>query len=766
MLASKAINFRNVFGWNNGKKEVKGITIPIVQRDYAQGREDDDVKRIRNRFLQVLFDALVKGQHITLDFIYGNIENDYLIPLDGQQRLTTLFLLHYYIARHECVTRDEWQFLHHFTYETRISSREFCKHLLEDFEPNFDQNTVSEQVKDDVWFPMEWENDPTIKAMLVMLDAIHDKFKTTKNLWPQLMGDAITFFFLPLDNLGMTDELYIKMNSRGKPLTTFENWKAELELAMKGVDFKDDPDLPKRIANKIDLQWTDMLWPYRNSGVQKEGLDDVIDDEFLRYVHFISDIIGFRPEKTETLVDVFEIIEKRFSNSCPQAHQAKENIKLMEKMFDVWVNEKDIKAFFESYISVSGNHEEGKIILNLPSKEWSINLFKECCKRYGIRQGNRSAFPLGLFIILYSFIRFGEEKDSIIDKDFRRRIRVVNNLVKNSSNEIRVDNMGDILSQIDSIILEGKLEKGVLNSKQTEEEIRKKDWTEVHPVMAETLFRLEDHKYLNGYVRAVTGEQIEHVDWCNRFESLFKCDLNLVNCALLAIEDCFEKDGDWRYQIGTSSPSKCDGVWRGLFSPIQLEDNMCDTLQKLLSLRESFDDVFLKVFVDDYLKHAKEFPLRWYIIQYEAMRTNRDGNYNNYGKYYWRYHHHWPKNDEGKDKHKEFRSKDYNVILMTTEWSMSGMNYDIFLKTLFELGGGANAGLDLGDYSYSRYNEGVDKLKMSNGNYLTLVNNVYEVRNANDELLDEYPIDQKEGIDIEDRVEVGLKLIKKWNKTL
>ena len=103
---------------------------------------------------------------------------------------------------------------------------------------------------------------------------------------------------------------------------------------------------------------------------------------------------------------------------------------------------------------------------------------------------------------------------------------------------------------------------------------------------------------------------------------------------------------------------------------------------------------------------------------------------------------------------------------MTTEWSMSGMNYDIFLKTLFELGGGANAGLDLGDYSYSRYNEGVDKLKMSNGNYLTLVNNVYEVRNANDELLDEYPIDQKEGIDIEDRVEVGLKLIKKWNKTL
>ena len=117
-------------------------------------------------------------------------------------------------------------------------------------------------------------------------------------------------------------------------------------------------------------------------------------------------------------------------------------------------------------------------------------------------------------------------------------------------------------------------------------------------------------------------------------------------------------------------------------------------------------------------------------------------------------------------QHGEKGRETYHVLMMATEWSMSGMNYDIFLKTLFELGGGADAGLDLGDYSYSRYNEGIDKLKMPNGNYLTLVDNVYEVRNANQELLEEYPIHQKDGIDTEDRVEVGRKLIKKWNKTL
>ena len=135
------------------------------------------------------------------------------------------------------------------------------------------------------------------------------------------------------------------------------------------------------------------------------------------------------------------------------------------------------------------------------------------------------------------------------------------------------------------------------------------------------------------------------------------------------------------------------------------------------------------------------------------MQKSRWGGEYRFGKYYWRQH--W---ENGRET--------YHVLMMTTEVSLGGMNYDIFLKTLFELGGGADAGLDLGDYSYSRYNEGVDKLKMNNGNYLTLVNSVYKVHNANDELLDEYTINQEDGIDIEDRVEVGLKLIKKWNKNL
>jgi uncharacterized protein with ParB-like and HNH nuclease domain len=67
------------------------VEIPIIQRDYAQGRESKQT--VRERFLNALHKAL-NGKAIELDFIYGDLHADAFQPLDGQQRLTTLFLLH------------------------------------------------------------------------------------------------------------------------------------------------------------------------------------------------------------------------------------------------------------------------------------------------------------------------------------------------------------------------------------------------------------------------------------------------------------------------------------------------------------------------------------------------------------------------------------------------------------------------------------------------------------------------------------------------
>ncbi len=75
------------------------IEIPIVQRDYVQGRNEAKHKEVRDKFIDDLFNCLTRNNKpIDLDFIYGKVHDDAFIPIDGQQRLTTLFLLHWYIA--------------------------------------------------------------------------------------------------------------------------------------------------------------------------------------------------------------------------------------------------------------------------------------------------------------------------------------------------------------------------------------------------------------------------------------------------------------------------------------------------------------------------------------------------------------------------------------------------------------------------------------------------------------------------------------------
>jgi len=70
------------------------IEVPLIQRDYAQGRETE--KDVRDDFLKALQGALglPAGDPklpLNLDFVYGSMESGSsggFLPLDGQQRLT------------------------------------------------------------------------------------------------------------------------------------------------------------------------------------------------------------------------------------------------------------------------------------------------------------------------------------------------------------------------------------------------------------------------------------------------------------------------------------------------------------------------------------------------------------------------------------------------------------------------------------------------------------------------------------------------------
>ena len=122
-------------------------------------------------FLGQLFDALKGATPLVLDFVYGSVEGDTFYPLDGQQRLTTLWLLHWYLALRAGTLSEDKKVLEKFSYETRISSRTFCQKLCgitQHYQPQ--QHGIAAFVRNQTWFYSAYEQDPTIQSMLRMLN--------------------------------------------------------------------------------------------------------------------------------------------------------------------------------------------------------------------------------------------------------------------------------------------------------------------------------------------------------------------------------------------------------------------------------------------------------------------------------------------------------------------------------------------------------------------------------------------------------------------
>lgn len=623
-------SFKDIFEttFKDGEEEVslKKIIIPIIQRDYAQGRRDPDIDRVRGRFLDSLHSA-VTGEPVTLDFVYGDIDaNGVMTPLDGQQRLTTLFLLHWYAARKSDVSEEECTFLSNFGYETRYSTRYFCKELTS-FKPSF-KTRISEEIVDQAWFPLDWQKDPTISSMLVMLDAIQEKFNDVADLWDRLRDGAITFYFLPIRDMGLTDELYIKMNSRGKPLTRFEHFKAELEKCIRTVD----EDTSKRVMRKIDREWTDMLWHYRDSG-NGSADDAVTDDEFLKYFHFICDVIcyqgGESPQGKSS--DEFDMLVDYFTG---EKEQIKDNISTLESYFDCWCHIDGYDsptAFLESFMA--HEHAVDKIIVDT---RYKIDIFEDCLHAYADKTGRLRQFPLNRIVLLYAITCFLRNRDKISDEDFVKRIRCVNNLIQNSEDEIsdRIDRnrIPAILKQTDAVMLDGAVSEEIVNSynvSQITEEKEKKAFIENHPDKAELIYELEDHPNLKGQI-SIIG--LDNIDYAKRFISLMSCDWDLIDCAMMTIDNYAQLERNkWRWQFASKSMQI---AWDELFhksANIGFE-NTKNVLVKLLSKEEEFSNDVLKKMIDGFIascEKSKLYPWRYYYVKYAAFRPGSYGKLSN-----------------------------------------------------------------------------------------------------------------------------------------
>lgn len=265
------------------------VEIPIIQRDYVQGRKNKDAETVRSKLLEDMKKAVLKiTPPLDLNFVYGgtvgnvNIDSNDIggsekkfIPIDGQQRLTTLFLLYLYAFRNDA---SKTALLNRFTYRTRDTAHKFFKNIIKKRGAIFHKSKAfqkpSDFITDSSDYAVSCDYDTTVQSALVVLDMIAEKFEGIEKLDELLLNSAappITFIFLDIEELGLRDDLYIKLNARGKPLTDFENFKAKLlDRLQKLSSVKKLPFTVNDFERRFDGEWTDLFWKKSKISYEKE----------------------------------------------------------------------------------------------------------------------------------------------------------------------------------------------------------------------------------------------------------------------------------------------------------------------------------------------------------------------------------------------------------------------------------------------------------------------------------------------------------------
>lgn len=619
--------------WELCEKYAK-IEVPIIQRDYAQGRETPEIQILRNKFVNdFLIASLLANEKIELDFVYGSIlteqeeeqKKKIFIPLDGQQRLTTLFLLHVFIAIKEGRLTEVKDTLSKFSYETRPSSHDFCKALIS-LDKIEDLTAIKAEIEDAVWFNEEWKDDPTVAGMLNMLHALASNsqlLNADDGLLDDLMNSndkLVSFYFTDLDEFGLTENLYIRMNARGKMLTDFENFKSEF---FKIIRY--NPSLLEIVKDKIEYDWVNNLWEFR------EEDSYVIDPPFMAYLSFITEMLYFKDAKRRA--KFYESDFLKFS-VLKQVYSDEENLKFLIFALD-FINDESI----HNGVEVLWEDETLHSIL--------INILKY----------NRDINQTFVYFSALSYCFENKPKANLYDY-----LRVVRNLIENTADNSKRE-WPRLLSSLQKLVsdsnvynrlLEIDSEKELIgfDKAQRKEELFKAKLIQSFESSKKLVFDIEDHDNLKGNISNILLATYSKTE--DECEDLELEDIVCNGDFLIQLEAVFES-----YKV--LAEKDFDECWGDLLNTTVYEQTNYDRYifdedyakalavmffaKKLAASKKTLSEYLLKVqkkFIKDLTKKYNDFSeirkvneqlYLYYIISsriydYRCVDFFKNGNYN------------------------------------------------------------------------------------------------------------------------------------------
>ncbi len=263
------------------------IIIPDLQRDYCWGTTfDKDGKNLVERFIENITDN--KDKELNLGLLYG-----YEAPLghiqlcDGQQRITTLFLLLGMLNRKsndvfrrllisETEENDDWE--PYLQYAIRENSLYFLSDLTRFFFIENKDVAVSE-IRRQPWYFKDYDLDPSIQSMIAAMEKI-ETIINERSIDCATFGiyiiENLSFLYYDMENRTKGEETFVVINTTGEPLSATQN----LKPLLIGRQAKDKQD---ECAQRWE-QWEQFFWKNR-------GKNDTADNglkEFFRWIMLLN----------------------------------------------------------------------------------------------------------------------------------------------------------------------------------------------------------------------------------------------------------------------------------------------------------------------------------------------------------------------------------------------------------------------------------------------------------------------------------------------
>ncbi|BCD62881.1 hypothetical protein NitYY0826_C1767 [Nitratiruptor sp. YY08-26] len=535
-----------------------GIEIPKIQRDYAQGRKREE-KKLR-RFLEYIKNNL--SNKVFLDFVYG-VKSDKFIPLDGQQRLTTLFLIYYYVS----LENEFLEEFNNFTYDIRNTSKDFLEALVENWD-NLKKENIVFQIENSNWFFKSWRNDPTIDAMLNALEVIEEYFKDVSLIDLQ----DIEFKFFDLKEYKLGDELYIKMNARGKSLNDFQNFKAEFEK-----NTKPEP--------KFDSGWLDFFW-------KKSEKNAEVD--FYKFLSYIAEMLYYKENTKNFSFDFYTIVDILIQNK--------------NFLIDILDN---LEKIDEAIKFINGNIEMldiGKI----------KNFWKE--------ELNNIAQKVIVFEVINYILRYD------IDEKLKDFVQVMKNILLSDKKyekgviyrqTIGYENIKSYLESFNMINCDNVYSKLTKTKFSFRKDAFNKEIEKAKLILKDNRYKtiihsLDDFQYFKGNISNVLVENIDLLDkYSKSIRKIFENEDSLIIRAWYSINDfTIELPGltNWgkRYYFGRKK------YWDRILQDEKNKDNL-----------KEFLDTFIKEgSLEKMINYSKYSPqnLRYYFIKYSEFSEKYNKN--------------------------------------------------------------------------------------------------------------------------------------------